>query len=129
MSNTHLRIVGVFLLQLGVALVLVNGITIVQANLTGQGSTLSGSPAPHAVMTPVHSAAPAAPAVIVHQAQTELFIGMILIIVGFLFYMLAHIRETTGKVRVKAVPSKRAADEAARMKRRGPKFFWMEIRI
>lgn len=126
MSNIHLRAASVLSLLLGIVFLFGSGLTLLQAQLSGHGSTLIEQPTIHDAS--LHGAAiPAISALA--QAQVQLFLGMLLMMLGFLLYMLAHVRETSQNVRVKAVPRSRADIEAIRMKRRGPTFFWMEIKI
>ena len=110
-------------LLLGIFLVLRSSVMILQATLTGPGATVLEK-APHG--------AALATTPVVTQAQGELFLGMLLIILGFLFYTLARIRQGARRVPVHSAPAgkkRKEQFEAINMKRRGPAYFWMEIRI
>lgn len=118
MSNTYLRAASALSLVLGIVLTLGNSVTILQANLSGQGSTVLPFHGAALPVDPLHA-----------QAQMQLFIGMLLIILGFLFYALSSVRHPEHSVRVRAVPSRRAEAEATRMKRRRLGYYWVEIKI
>lgn len=127
MSNTHIRAASVLSLLLGIVLVVGNSVTILQAKLTGQGSTVLDRPDQPQMLLPGHSAA-LPPVSLLAQAHTQLLIGMLLILAGFLFYAIVRVRENGQRtVHISSVP--RIPARATRLKRRGPTYYWMEIRI
>ena len=127
MSNPRfLSAASTLSLFVGVVLVLGSGITILQATVAGPGMRLFESPVneEQSLLLPAHGSA-IVERPIGAQATTQLFIGMLLIILGFLFYALMRIREAHA-------PLKPASDERPvpiRTRRRRPAIFWMEIRI
>jgi len=139
MSNTHLRAASVFSLLLGIVMVLGNSATILQGKLTGYGptpqSSLSGvgstvldrPEVQGEMLLPFHGAAlPKEP--LIAEATTQLLIGMMLMLLGFLLYSLALIRgKQVRKGHVHVI--REEVEVPIRIKRRKPAFYWMEIRI
>ncbi len=119
MSNTHfLKNAAVSALTLGIVMV-----------LGTSGDILVGKLSNPEMLLPAHSAAPAA-LPLMAQAKSQLLIGMMLMLLGFLLYSFAHVRINRNgerKVRVHAV--KRTFDVPVQVKRRKPGYYWMEIRI
>ena len=118
MSNTHfLKNAAVSALMLGMVIVLGTSGTILQGKLSGQEMLL-----------PAHNAAPAAVPLLA-EAKSQLLIGMMLMLLGFLLYSLMHVRTKNGERRVRVHAVKRSFDVPLRVQRRKPGYYWMEIRI
>lgn len=137
MSNTYfLRFGSICSFVIGTILVLGGSMTAIEASLTGPGTTVLNRPevtekAVASLLLPAHGAPLPAPTPLLAQAEVQLFLGIIFIMVGFLLYILARVHRETRRVRVRVRSAKdrKAAYEAMNMKRKGPAYFWMEIRI
>lgn len=129
MSKRVLQTAAAFSLLLGIVLVLGSGTPLlIQANLTGQGSTILMQPQEAPILlTPAHGAALPQVAPLA-QAHAQLLIGMLLILLGFLFHVLLRLRGADrNSVRIRSVPH--TPVHTTRLRRRGPTYYWMEIRI
>lgn len=127
MSNIpFLRHASAFALLLGIALVLGTSSTILQAKLTGYGSTVLDHPETPATIAPFHSAAKAEESLVM-QAMGQLLLGMMLILLGFLLYSLALLK-SRGERRVRVHAARHHIAVPGRVQRHRSAYY-MEIRI
>ncbi len=133
LSNTHMNTVflksaSILSLALGVTLMISGSIsTVLEANLTGVGSTVIERSAQPVLFLPGHASAPIAAAPIISEGTGELLAGMIFFIIGLLLYSLLQMHKTERRVHITSIPSQNAVP--LRTKRKGQAFYWMEIRI
>lgn len=100
---------------------------MLEASLTSPGSTVLEKPVKTAesMLMPSHGTAIAAQPLL-EQAATQMFLGMLLIILGLLFYTLRRLHEPPS--RLSATKDERPVPVRVRRRNR-PSLFWMEIRI
>ena len=108
----------------GITMVIGSSVTFLQGNLTAPGSTLVEHRIPPNGL--LHASAPQA---LLTQAASQMILGMLLITLGFLFYVLSLIQEQR-KVKITHVPPHSPQQLAMRRAaRKGPKWFWVEISV
>ena len=128
MKTIFLKTSSILSLALGVTLIISGSVTtILEANLTGIGSTVIERKAQPVLFLPGHASAPIVAAPIISEGTGELLAGMIFMIIGLMLYSMIQMHKNERRVPVTSVPSRNAVP--LRSKRKGQAFYWMEIRI
>lgn len=132
LSNTHMHTVflkaaSILSLALGITLMISGSVTVLEASLTGVGSSVIERPAQPVLLLPGHASAPIAAAPMVTEGTGELLAGMIFMIIGLLLYSLLQMQKNERRVHITSVPPQNAVP--LRTKRKGQAFYWMEMRI
>src|SRR5690349_14471645 len=128
MSNKHLlKHAAIHCLLTGIILAFGNEISFVQANLTAPGSTVIDHQTPTndtATLkpSPFHGAAPIDTGAKELSAATEIAVGILLILLGFLLHSYLKVNSDERPVRITAVESRRTVPLRTSRKER---WYWV----